>query len=82
VSVVESSQVTENTLAIGDFRYGTIYDLEGVTVEVGFINEQFIQNAKTILAEQRLGLLIREVDEDAFLKVDDIGLAINVVNNS
>jgi len=74
--VIESSQVTINTMLVGDFRYGTIYDLEGVTVSMGFINAQFVQNAMTILAEKREGLLIRDVDVDAFLKVIDIDAAI------
>lgn len=74
--VVESSQVTENTMLVGDFRFGTIYDLEGVTLEVGWINDQFVQNAMTILAEQRLALLIRNVDQYAFCKVTDIDAAI------
>lgn len=77
--VAESSQVTPNTLLIGDFRYGTIYDLDGVTVEMGWVNDQFIKNQMTILAEKREGLLIREVDVDAFLKVDDIDAAVNAV---
>lgn len=80
--VVESSQVTEGTLVVGDFRFGTIYDLEGVTVEVGWVDDQFIQNTKTILAEQRLGLLIRTVDETGFLKCANIGAAINAVSRS
>jgi HK97 family phage major capsid protein len=74
--VVESSQVTANTMVVGDFRFGTIYDLEGVTIEMGLINDQFIQNAFTILAEKREGLLIRTVDETAFRKVSNITTAL------
>ena len=77
--VVESSQVDANTLLVGDFRWGTIYDLEGVDIQMGFINDQFIQNAMTILAEQRLGLLIRTVDVTAFRKVTDIDTAITTI---
>lgn len=70
--VIESSQVTPNTLLVGDSRYGTIYDLEGITLEMGYINDQFIKNAMTLLAEKREALLIRNVDADAFLKCTDI----------
>jgi hypothetical protein len=80
--VVESSQVDEGTLVVGDMRFGTIYDLEGVTVEVGWVNDQFTQNTKTILAEQRLGLLIRNADATGFLKCANIGAAINAVSRS
>ena len=50
VRIVESSQVAPNSMVVGDFRFGTIYDLEDVVVEVGWINDQFIKNALTILA--------------------------------
>jgi len=78
-NIVESSQVTANTLVAGDFRYGTIYDLEDVVIEMGWINDQFIKNTFTILAEQRLGLLIRTVDETAFRKVTDIAAALGAI---
>jgi len=76
IKVVESSQVTVNTMVVGDFRYGTIYDLEDVTIEMGWINDQFIKNTFTILAEQRLALLIRTGDETAFRKVTNITTAL------
>jgi HK97 family phage major capsid protein len=76
MQIVESSQVAPNTMVVGDFRFGTIYDLEDVTVEMGWINDQFIKNVFTILAEQRLALLIRTVDETAFRKVANITTAL------
>ena len=76
VRIVESSQVAPNSMVVGDFRFGTIYDLEDVVVEVGWINDQFIKNALTILAEQRLALLIRTADEPAFRKVANLTTAI------
>jgi len=82
IKIVISNQVTVNTMLVGDFRYGTVYDLEGINVEMGFINDQFIQNAFTILAEQRLGLLIRTVDADAFLKVTNVTAALNAIGRS
>jgi hypothetical protein len=75
----ESSQVTANTMLVGDFRYGTRYTLGGVTVEMGHIDDQFVKNTFTILAEKRVGLLVRNVDADAFLKVTNITSAINTL---
>lgn len=72
MTAIESSQVTANTLLVGDSRYATIYDLEDVNLEMGYINDQFIKNAMTLLAEKRETLLIRNVDADAFLKSTDI----------
>lgn len=74
--IVASSQVTPNTMVVGDFRFGTIYDLEDLTIEMGWINDQFIKNCFTILAEQRLALLIRTADEFAFRKVTNITTAL------
>jgi HK97 family phage major capsid protein len=74
--VVESNQVDANTMVVGDFRFGTVYDLEDTTIEMGWINDQFIKNTFTILAEKRLALLIRTVDETAFRKVTNITTAL------
>lgn len=82
IRIVVSNQVMVNTMLVGDFNWGTIYDLEGVNVEMGFINDQFVQNTFTILAERRLGLLIRTVDADAFLKVTNVTAALNYIGNS
>ncbi len=76
VLVVESAQVTANTLVLGDSRYATIYHEEDVTVTVGLIDQQFIKNQWTILAEQVMCLLVRTVDVDAFVYCSDIAAAI------
>jgi hypothetical protein len=80
VIVVESSKVTANTLLIGDFSYGTIYQSEDVVIEMGLVNDQFLKNQWTIRAEQECMLLVRNVDSDAFLKVTDIAAAIDALN--
>ena len=74
--VVESPVVTANTLVLGDFTYGTVYVEEEATIEMGWVNDQFIKNQWTIRAEQAEALLIRIVDEDAFVKVTDITAAV------
>lgn len=76
LNIVESNQVTADTMLVGDFRFGTIYDLENVTIEMGWINDQFVKNAFTILAEERLGLLVRNVDTTGFEKVTSIATAL------
>ena len=74
--IAESSHVTPNTMVVGDFRYGTIYDLEDLTIEMGWIDDRFVRNQVTILVEQRLALLIRTGDETAFRKVTNIATAL------
>ena len=82
MQIIESSQVTANTMVVGDFRYGTIYDLEGVTIDMGYVNDQFIKNTFTILAEKREALLIRNVDVTGFNKVTDIAAALAALTHS
>lgn len=76
IRVIESNQVTVNTLTIGDFRYGTLYDMGGIEVEMGWINDQFVKDSFTIKASKREALLVRTVDETAFRKITDITAAL------
>jgi len=47
-------------MLVGNGTIGArIHDLESENVEVGFIDKQFIQNTRTLLAEKRLGFSIR-----------------------
>jgi hypothetical protein len=80
VQVVESSEVDVNTLLIGDFTKGRIYRSESVNITMGLIANQFIENKWTILAEEEMMLLIRDVDADAYLEVSNIDAAINSLN--
>lgn len=76
IRVVETSVVTANTLVLGDFAYGTIYQSEDLVIEMGWINDQFVKNQWTIRAEQELMLLVRNVDLDAFTKITDLNAAV------
>lgn len=70
--IIESSQVPANELVVGDSRYGTIYDLEDVQIEMGYVDDQFTKDTMTIKARKRMTLLIRNVDADGFTLVNDI----------
>jgi len=57
--VVESEGITENTGLVGDFAMGaTLFDREQSAVRVGLIDDQFVRNLQTILAELRAALVI------------------------
>lgn len=75
--VYENSVVTQNTMLIGDFRYGTKFVMGGVKVEIGWVNDQFTKDLMTIKAHERTALLVRNVDADAFTKVTNIDTAIS-----
>lgn len=79
IRVYETSRVPMGQLIIGDFRYGTIYDLEDTEITFGWVNNQFLENKFTILGEKRMGLLVRNVDADAFLKVTSIADALEAI---
>jgi HK97 family phage major capsid protein len=57
--VVESEAMTENTVLVGDFSMGcSLFDREQAVIRVGFINDQFIRNMQTILAELRAAFVV------------------------
>lgn len=57
--VVESEAITENTGLVGDFPMGcTLFDREQAVIRIGLINDQFIRNMQTILAELRAAFVV------------------------
>jgi len=54
--VIESESIAAGTSLVGDGRMAAVWDRMQATVQVGMINDQFIRNMKTILAEERLTL--------------------------
>ena len=57
--VVESEAETENTALVGDFSMGvSLFDREQASIRVGLIDQQFIRNMQTILAELRAAFVI------------------------
>lgn len=57
--VSESEAITENTGMVADFQQGcTLFDREQAAVRVGTINDQFVRNMQTILAELRVAFVV------------------------
>lgn len=65
IDVVESVGMknpasTQRHFLVGDWiRGATLYDREQASVAVGFINDQFIKNMRTLRAEERVALAIK-----------------------
>lgn len=61
VEAYRSADTTDQrVMIVGDFRRGaTLWDRQQATVEVGFINDQFILNQRTIRAEERVAFAVR-----------------------
>lgn len=69
--VVESEGITENTGLVGDFAMGaSLFDREQAAIRVGTIDDQFVRNMQTILAELRAAFVIWR--PSAFAKVTGI----------
>lgn len=57
--VVEDPNMTQGTALVGDFSQGaTLFDREQGAVRVGTVNDQFIRNMQTILAELRVAWVV------------------------
>lgn len=59
IPVIEDPNMTQGTALVGDFNQGlTLFDREQGAVRVGTVNDQFIRNMQTILAELRVAFVV------------------------
>lgn len=82
LDIVEDNNLPDNTLVVGDGRFGRIYEKSGVELSRGLVNEQFTGDLETIKGRARLLFLIREVDKTGFLKSTDIGADLTTLATS
>jgi HK97 family phage major capsid protein len=58
MSTVQTTAITQNTGLVGAFRDGAeVFRRTELSMQVGWINDQFIKNQRTILVEERLALV-------------------------
>ncbi len=76
IMIIIDNTMADNQLAVGDSRYGTIYEKGGVALSRVFVNQQAIEGMSTILAKKRLFFLIRNGDLTGFRKVLDVNAAL------
>ena len=70
--IVPSSQVTANTMSIGDARHVRFYDVEGYSLEFGLDGTDFTEDLVTLKGRKRGNLLLKTLDATAFYKVTNI----------
>jgi HK97 family phage major capsid protein len=76
IQIIASNSVTADTMLVGDFDFATLYSLGGLSLDVGWIDKQFVENMVTVRAEERFGLLTRTVHTNAFAKETGIAAAL------
>lgn len=70
VEVIESDFVPNDEFIVGDFSRALFNFVEGITLDLGFINDQFVKNQMTVRAEVYGMLRIKYHDTWAFVKGD------------
>ena len=68
VPIVETTLVDAGQYLIGDFTKAHIRTKSGVSIDVGYTGDNFIKNFKTIRAEWRGVVYVKNNDRTAFVK--------------
>lgn len=67
--VVATQAIAQDTVLVGAFRLGAqVFDRWDARIEVGYVNDDFIRNLTTVLAEERLALAVYR--PEAFIRAD------------
>lgn len=56
--VIETEAIDEREFVVGDGRKAAVWDRMQAQISVGLVNDQFIRNMQTILAEERVGFAV------------------------
>ena len=79
ILVLECNAFAANTMAIGDSRYGKIYEEPGTFVATAYNGTDFAEDMMTMKARKRLNLLIRTVDQTGWLECTSISAALTTL---
>lgn len=80
--VIISDAIANNEMFIGDSRFARIYEVPGLIVERGYINDDFTADITRLKVSRRLNFLIRNVDRTGWLYVPNIAGAIVVIGST
>ena len=79
MNVVENSLATADTLLMGDLSVATLFEWNGMTIEMYQIDDDALTGMVTIVAYQRENLRVKDVDVDALVKVASIATEIAAI---
>ncbi len=68
VPIVKTTLVTSGTYLVGDFTKATLYTKENINIQIGLNNDDFVKNLRTILAEYRGCMVVKNTDRVCFVK--------------
>jgi len=77
--IIEDNNLADNTLVVGDSRYGSIYEKGGLTLSRVYVNAQAVEDMVTIKARKRMLFLVRNVDKTGFRKVTSVSAALGTL---
>ena len=68
VPIIKTTLVTAGTYLVGAFNLATLYDKGSIRIEMGFDGDDFTKNLRTIIAEYRGAMVVKNNDRTAFVK--------------
>lgn len=67
VPIIETTLVTQGTYLVGDFSLATLYSKEEMNIQIGLDADDFTKNLRTIIAEYRGAMVVKNNDRTAFV---------------
>lgn len=68
VAILPTTLVTAGTFLMGSFDLATLYTKGDIQIEIGLDGNDFTKNLRTIIAEVRAALVVKNNDRTAFVK--------------
>lgn len=68
IPIVKTTLVTAGTYLVGVFNMATLYDKGSISLEMGLDGNDFTKNLRTIIAEYRGAMVVKNNDRTAFVK--------------
>jgi len=68
VRIIPTTLVSAGTYLVGDFNKASLYEKESIRIEMGLDGNDYTKNLRTILAEWRGAVVVKNNDRTAFVK--------------
>jgi hypothetical protein len=68
VPIIKTTLVTAGTYLVGAFNLATMYDMGSISIQMGLDGNDWTKNLRTIIAEYRGAMVVKNNDRTAFVK--------------